>query len=718
MKFLNKALAPSTAALGLIGTVEALQQSLNNKGGIAFSDAGAAHAALTMENYNPAVENSLEQVANGLKLTLEEIATQAKSSLSNASRAAAIVVGSLGSDIRGFSARKAFNHTSTDTARFIDAPGNVERIAAFEAYDEKENRSAQVYSIAYNMQAARQDNFGETLFPTVTVTPDQVGYAVSIHLVSVMDEQRHALSGATNNFNRRNIVHAVRDPSILFNNVTDVVPVVRAESEDNFVDPALLPPSTVQVGTEQVSTSALLFGKKFSLLGISSTPGLIAAGLLDSTDALDPMMRLKTLYLKIGAAGDEEVIAIPTADLPRAVFNYSVQGNARLLSLNFETSSLAINKYTRTVSGAASTVLAPLVAAGWVVRLGITVSGSSDAQTSTTSLMKGELSIVSLQDPSGVKHLPGSPAAAAIEALFADADIIGYSLDARRTNSNRRQRGKLLTSDIYNQIYNVPLLAPITTPRPLGQGDNTDASDLAALINATRVLTSNSAVDTLLKTASMLKTFVSNNDAIGDAPEILGVARWILDPYYEFKELKVDEIVNNVTSSEKQADIAFAMVNVIRDSAYRMWRESGWQPAADVLNGGQAQSPIVIVACDPVIARWLMIDGEIRLAGQDFTVKVVSTPNITMKGKMFITFGDPNVQEGVPSPLHFGNMAWKPELTLVLPLHRNGANSKELTVQPSFLHVVNLPVLTEVAVSGIELIAAGRTPIAFQDVTP
>jgi hypothetical protein len=58
--------------------------------------------------------------------------------------------------------------------------------------------------------------------------------------------------------------------------------------------------------------------------------------------------------------------------------------------------------------------------------------------------------------------------------------------------------------------------------------------------------------------------------------------------------------------------------------------------------------------------------------------------------------------EGTPDPLHFGFMAWKPELTIVLPLHRNGANSKELTVCPSFRHFGNLPVLTTIYVEGIE----------------
>ena len=40
-----------------------------------------------------------------------------------------------------------------------------------------------------------------------------------------------------------------------------------------------------------------------------------------------------------------------------------------------------------------------------------------------------------------------------------------------------------------------------------------------------------------------------------------------------------------------------------------------------------------------------------------------------MTGKIVMSFGEFGAgKDGVPNPMHFGNMAWKPELTLVLPL--------------------------------------------------
>ncbi|EKD22582.1 MAG: hypothetical protein ACD_84C00042G0010, partial [uncultured bacterium] len=98
-------------------------------------------------------------------------------------------------------------------------------------------------------------------------------------------------------------------------------------------------------------------------------------------------------------------------------------------------------------------------------------------------------------------------------------------------------------------------------------------------------------------------------------------------------------------------------------------------------------------------------------------VKVVSTLNQTMAGKIVMSFGVFGAgTEGVPNPMHFGAMAWKPELTLVLPINRNGATSKELTVQPSFLHVTNLPIMASLDVLGISDVIAGKVSRNFHQV--
>jgi hypothetical protein len=351
------------------------------------------------------------------------------------------------------------------------------------------------------------------------------------------------------------------------------------------------------------------------------------------------------------------------------------------------------------------------------------VFGSVNLELGNTELNASSVSVATIKNSSDTSLDITSGTGATLAALFAGAKVIGYDLDARRTNSNRRQRGMLLNTNFYNQIYTVPLLAPITIPRPMQTGDANDSSDLAALITTTRIRTSNSAVDELLRvqdllaetTSALNSTATPNN--VQDTPEILGVSRFVIQPAYLYKALAINSSIDSLSAHQRAADIQATLVNALRDMAYTLYVQSGYKAAADALAGGVAPVPTVIIGTDPYIARYLMVTGDLRTLGGQFDVKIVSTLNERMAGKIVMSFGDFSAERaGVPNPLHFGNMAWKPEVTVVLPMIRNGAQSKELTVQPSYLHITNLPVLGVMDVTGISAAASSKVPVNFHTV--
>jgi len=710
-------------ATALDHLVQGIQTEVNSHGHQLVSKS-IARNAFSMESMNPTDEIEIDRSVNSLNTALESIvSTHGKgfAPMTQAQKDAGVAAAIISGDIPGFiRAPIVRNVVASESLSFISPTGGdftSDRMkAAMEAYDEKENKNAVVYSVAYNMQAARQDEFGETFFPTVVVTPDQVGFTMSIRLIRVYDDMRRQISGNVDKFNFKNIVQAVIDPTILQNDLMLITPVFRTESQQFFVDPALLPPKTVVISDgESVTTSAYAVGKTFSLLGISQTAALLETGLQDTTDSIDTSIKLANIYMQLGSGANAEVISFPTASLPLATFTYSVQENYRQMILNFNTSSLLVNAKTTDVSGAASTILAPVVAGGYQVRLGISVSGKVNLQLADTNVYSSSMNVVSVFDNTGTALDITTGNGLTIANLFAGATMIGYDLEARRTNMNRRQRGQLLDTTFYNQVYAVPLRSPITVPRPLTIGDANDSSDLAALITATHIRTSNEAVAELLRVESYLAEYVgpTNLALLGTpAPEILGVARFLVSPFYESDSLDVNTQIDSLKSHERAADIQAVLVNKLRDMAYRMYRDSGYKAAADALAGGIAPTPTVIIGTDPVISRYLTVTGDFRTLGNDFNVKIVSTLNRNMAGKIIMSFGVfDSGMDGVPNPMHFGNMAWKPELTLVLPLHRNGANSKELTVQPSFLHVTNLPIMSSVTVTGISDVAAAKVPV-------
>lgn len=712
----------TSARIGLAGLVASLQHSANQAGNGGFATKEIGGMTLGLEGLNEHSLQSVRSSADSLKQVLKEALLENDSfkndKLTIAQESAATFAGMAASNVEAF-LRKA-PAAAPQGAVVVETGVSVPRMA-LEAYDERENRNAAVYSAAYNLQAARQDEFGEAFFPTVPVSPEQVGYVVSLHLINVYNEVRRNASGAITNFGRKNIVHALRDASILRNDKTKIVPVHSGGSAGFFVATSLIPTSTYTLADgEAVTTSALAFGKKFSLLGISQTTALLATGQLDSTDAIEPAVALDTLYIQLtDGAGTpvNEVISFPVSQLALANFTSAPQGNYRAMNLAFQTNALLVTKDTKTIAGAVPTLMAALIAADAKVRLSITISGSVNLETAETSLMTGEVLVDSITDSAGNNHAPGSASVAAIEALFTGVKqpkAIGYTLDARRTNSNLRQRGKLLDVTVQHQIYNVPLLAPITTPRPLGGSSDTDASDLGALITATRISTSNAAVTEILKFVDQLKTYVDSRDLVGDIVDLQGVARWVLTPTFIEKTLDMAVSVDSQKSFERAADIRGTLVNTLRDISSRLVQRSGFKAAADALAGGIAGKPTVIVGTDQVTAQWLLVEGDARLLGDFFNVKVVVSQDSRVYGKIFVALAPAEAQEGAPHPLSFGNMAWKPELVLTLPIHRNGANSKELTVQPSFVHITNAPVMGVVTVTGLPEVAAGKV-ISYWD---
>lgn len=593
--------------------------------------------------------------------------------------------------------------------------------AALEAYDERDNKTVTQYSVAYNLLAPRQSVFSEAYYPTIVVTNDQVGFTISIRLIEVYNEFKRSITGALDNVRLRNIIEAVIDPEILRNDQTKLVPVYRDEAKAAFVDTNLVAVTEVDLCGEAVNTAPLVFNKKVELLGLSQTDSLLETGLMDTTDAIDSAIRLENIYIKLvdSNGANPEVIQFQTGRLQTATANVAPQGNYRLLQVNFRSDFLPVSGATKLVDGSASKILAAY--SQYTISLGLEVHGSINQQFGETNFMCSSISVTTVADADG-NALPVDGAVfKAIAAIFDTATGLGYDLYGYRTNSNRRQRGKLLNTNYFTHLYAVPLRSPFTIPRPVNTGDANDSSDLAALITATNIQTSNDGIDELLYHAQVLEAYAQRPDKqnISYRPEF-GIGNYLLTPFFERQTLDMEKQLASFTSSDRIADVAALLLNVIRDVAYRAYLKSGFQAANEAISGGAPTMPVVVVGCDPYVYGYLMMNGDTRTLGNGFGYKVVHTLNKKMRGKITIGFTVEGAAEGVPHPLGFGNMAWKPELTMVMPQTRNGAVSKELTVQPSYLHVSHSPIMAVIDVVGIEKVVSDRVSIKVDNtvVTP
>ena len=685
---------------------------------------------VAMESADSTVRGQLQHGFDELRASIESIASDVgiAKSVNPAQLDAAAMSGIMASNYKTALTKKYDPVTiSTESARSVMPFGvsdsMFERSFALEAYDERENKNAMLYTITYNMQAARQDEFGETFFPTITITPDQVGFGVSVDLMTVFDGIERKITGSFEDFKRKNIIRAVADPTVLKRDQTRIVPVVRTgQNEAYFVDAAIVPVQNILLEGEAIATAPLKVGVKLDLLGISQTQEMLAKGIANETDAIDPAVSLQNVYVSFTNGTDTDVIRFNTINLPLSAFNYNPQSNYREMVLNFKTNSVLINGNTKQADGSDLVALAgiyngtPGTNDDFIVRLELQLTGSVNIETGETTVFGNLVGVYTVQDATGNMLDLASAPASTIAGVVNSGSILGYELNAYRTNMNRRQRGQLINTTRFTQLYNVPLRSPITAIHPINTDDNVEATDVQALVTTTRIRTSNDAVTSLINTAAILREYVDARDFTGAGPEVMGVGRFYVRPVFYNETIDMASAIDSIKSHERAADIQAVLVNKVRDLAYRMYRDSEYKAAADALAGGVAPVPTVIIGTDPVLARYLSVTGDLRTLGGEFDVRIVSSLDQRVQGKIFVAFGVFNDQRNtLVHPLNFGNMFWAPELVLTANISRGNTISKETVVQPRYLFVAHTPVMSVLEVENVPDVL-GKVQINFHSV--
>jgi hypothetical protein len=264
-------------------------------------------------------------------------------------------------------------------------------------------------------------------------------------------------------------------------------------------------------------------------------------------------------------------------------------------------------------------------------------------------------------------------------------------------------------------------LSPITALKPLTDPGQDDGGNLATLVTLTQLMTSQAGVNELVKAASILKQYVegAQGDIAAVAPSVLGAGRLLVRPQYLSDKIDYDTDIDSLRSQDRIADLKAVMVNKLTDMAYRLHRDSEYEIASNARYGGQAPQPTAIIGTDPYLYQYLMRDGDLRTLGEQFKIKIVSSYNPAVRCRIFMAFGQFDGSENTtPNPLHFGTMAWKPELVTTLPISRNGQTSKELTVQPSYLHFVNCPIMGVLEVVNVPNVVASKVSIYTEEQAP
>lgn len=565
---------------------------------------------------------------------------------------------------------------------------------AMENYNEKSQRDFRVVSVGYSLTAARQDAFGEAAYPTVVVNPTEGGVTQNLTYVAVMRDLYHQTSGAIYDTEEVNLVEAFRDPSILEDFSTAAIPVVN-EQESNakyFIEESLEAPVEIETAHgAPLLTAPLRPNVKVDLIGISNRQQLIDGHYLDITDTLDPAMWLNSLRIRTAAG----VVRFTVRRMPTAVFQPALQSDTRNANLNFMTEDLLLTPETTTVEG---TALGD-IPAGYSVRLSVQMSGSVSLSKGTLYLSPSPVEVHRVYDEEGTQlSLTGGAGAALVTAL-GDLEVVGYTLDARFTNTNRRNRGQLIQTRALQFRYPIPMHAPITLP--MSTMDESGPGDVVKFLTAaTNVRNSNNAVTRLLNYCAQLREVVGSGITRPKFGEVEGALSAVMRPTYRYASVDVGAAVDTVKSQERFKDVSESILNVVRSMMFTAYRDSNIQAAFQTISGNADERPKAVILTSTDIANYLMHSGDDRTLGAYLKYDIVATNNERMDNKIVVILTREKPVEN--DILNWGTFYYVPTIVADLPISRNGQISREIAAIPFNLHVNNIPFALEIDVVGLE----------------
>ena len=578
-----------------------------------------------------------------------------------------------------------------------------------EAFDGMQTHNALYFSVAYNLLASRQDEFGEAFFPTIVIDPLQSGLVVENTFAVLMNPNitRTARNDKAK-YNKVNIVKIMYDNSVLTLDKNKCVPVYK---NDGSLDDLFLKDfkSVNKETGEDIVTAPLKVGEKISMLGISQTESMLAKGEMDNTDALDRSIQLRRVYYTINGkkAGDQDAVETFFFDASAFAYNNFVaapQGHGKDMVLNFSTAALEINADTiKTANGTASEIFTALNQPGIKIKVEVRLSGSANTEYGDVEIYGNTMNIVEVRNATGDILPSDDQIVTNVKKFLANLEIVGYTLDAYRTNSNLRTMGHLITIDRYKQEYQIKLRSGMNMMAPINNetGRDNDIDYLNTQIQTTQLRTSADAVLTLTRYAEFLRNSISSG--VAKDLETSGIGRFSVHPYYKNISLNLSDYVDSLKSVDRLEDIRSAILNKINDEVVQMDINSNYGAAHRVANNNIPTVKTIIIGTDPRIKHYLAgKEDRIKLSSEVEAI-VVSTYNYDIAGKIFVTYGVFNNERNtVVNPLNFGNLVWAP--TIATDVIRTVSNStrRDLMTMPRYSHIVNLPILLEFNVSDIE----------------
>lgn len=707
---------------GIAGSVEKVQQAvapmasnINAKAAANFTDA----LNVGNENLDTATATQLQDYVT----SCESIATAAITALggdnvlTTAQKAAGNYIASIAAAQRegqkpnvAFLGAMDFGHESMkDTTTYNNL------VQSFEAFDGQLTKNTLSYSIAFNILASRQDEFGESFYPTLTLDPTNAGFEVEVSYAYLIKEFQHKLNGSAitkSTYPKVPLLKNLFNSEYMEGDANKLVPVYRAENASLLLAEGVRDDKTTG---DAIQTAPIKAGVTASIIGLSMSDKLLDKNaVLDMTDAVDRGAVLTKIVLKLGADMFKFDV---TREASRLFVDKQVGGadaHVKETIMNFKSESIILDTAApKKINGTVSTIFAGLPES-YKIKFNVSLTGELALDTGNISVAATKVEINSIMTSSGVVLASDSAEYIAVKTALGTINaqsFLAYDVDAFLTNSNTRMKGMRLTYESQVKKWSCPLKMGVTLQVPVvnAMGTNNDVDKIAQHISAVHIKISYDAVKTLVSYANELKLVTSAEFDTGvvfsDTPTFE-----IITPTYVEEEFEAAKYVDSLRSSQNVEDLQAALGNKIKTMVLAAYISSNYNIVHQSKYGADKR-PGVLIGTDPTIASWLSQGTGIDL-GKDFTdVKIVSTPNPAMKGKITIVFDpDSSKQAEAFEEMKFGYCLWSP--TILVDLQKTlagGAVAREIHNIPRYKHINLMPVMMQLNVVNLNTAFAKHT---------
>ena len=565
-----------------------------------------------------------------------------------------------------------------------------------------ENLASVSYGYNYGVLTA-QNAFAEAFFPTVLKPVGTAGVKVTADVDFIMQPFTRSDGKAVEGKSKMvPLIKTLGDSNGAFgSNKLALTPVSDRDSDlDVYFVKTLETDGKDEATGVAIKTAPLKGGTRIPLLDLCQTADALARGVMDHTDSLDPAVKVTDIFVDVeGEAYDFGVGAFAGS-----TFTITPEGDGLDIQLSVVNPNFTVDPSKLTVypSGAAATKF-PDTPAGYKFVYELVLTGRGNVADGEISVYLSEITFKKILDASG-NELPTTDANYA--AIKANADKItpagykGFFVDANLVNDNLRRLGHLITRREKASIYPLKPLSPFTVNSPVSgyAGIKSDARVIPSLIKNTIHEINNNAVVTIKKFIDQLATYVNSGGDMSNL-QVAGIGRYLVNGFFKSIPLNLADAVDSISSGNRKKDVRAALEMKISEIANQALTDSNYTYAM-IGEGGFE----VIVGTDLRIGAFL---GDTVNIGNGITARVVSVDHDDVAGKIWVTVTKgktPDVE-----PLSFGNFVYVPALVADTISGTGNASVRQYQVQPICAHIINLPIIGELVVSGIEAMSAKVT---------